>query len=405
MALTRDPLHVLQVTAAPGAGVLRHVLDLTEGCLAAGLRITLAVPHHRVTELGALRRIKDLQMRGARVESFGLEPTIRPRGYVRAALRIREFITQHDVPVVHLHSSRAGALLRLLPVLPRGRCRVLYTPHAFSFLRASSPVSRLVLTQLERMAGRLRTDVVVAVSESERELALQQRVVRDDQIQVIRNGIDSGTLGRQCTASTRETGSCIRILSLGRLSWQKNPLFFVDVAERMCGLRQDIAFRWGGDGELLEKVRARLRGSTYRDRISFLGHVEDVESELRAAAVYFSTSRYEGLPYSIVEALAHALPVVASNVVGNRDVAIDCRNGRLYTPGDTEAAVACIAWVLAEPSRRASLGGESYAIAVERHSLRNMIEQHVTLYRKLHSDFSSAKLQLNPGPARARKSP
>jgi len=372
--------HVLHVTAAPGGGVLRHVLDLSEGCHGRGVRVSIGLPWKAVSERRHFERLESFRDRGIRVLDFGLAPSIQPFRYIQAALRIRRFIKREAVDVLHFHSSRAG-LLRLLPVVP-SNCPVVFTPHAFSFMMPSSERAQELFRWIERIAGR-GTDALIAVSDSEGEVALAEGIIAEDRLHVIANGLAPKDVKPHPSPVGAKGPQGARVLSLGRLAHQKNPLFFVDVAETFCTRHRDVEFRWVGDGELHEAVRKRLAVSPCAEKIQFIGHVDDVLSELQSSTVLFSGSLYEGLPYAGLEALACGLPVVASDVVGNRDlVEVGC-NGALFPVGSVDAAVAMLEWALESPSRLEALSKESRRIVQARYGLDRMLDKHVLLYSHL----------------------
>lgn len=222
--------------------------------------------------------------------------------------KLRNIYKQEIGPrhVVHLHSSIAGGLGRLmLPISSQQRrsLRVVYSPHGYSFLRED--VSRLTATAfrlIETVLAR-RIDGVGAVGQDERSCALSMGVRNVTLIphaaryrlgQIARNEL------------TQPKTSRLTVVGVGRLRPQKDPVQFAKIA---AGL-PDVDFVWVGSGD--ETMAAELRNA--RVRVTGWLPPDLVKAELRQSSVVLVTSRWEGFPYSIVEALHEGRPVVYRSI-------------------------------------------------------------------------------------------
>lgn len=129
---------------------------------------------------------------------------------------------------------------------------------------------------------------------------------------IINNGIDTARFsGQGISKETAPKG----IISVGRLSVQKNPLFALEVMDALRKIRTDFVYEWVGDGELREQVEAAIREKDLGDHVKLLGIRNDIEQLLPARDLFFMPSLFEGLPVSLVEAQAAGLPCLISNTI------------------------------------------------------------------------------------------
>jgi len=218
------------------------------------------------------------------------------------------------IDIIHLHSSKAGFLGRIVSFLLGKSKKTIYTPHAISFLRLDvSPKKRKIFIAMEKFAS-FFGGKIVACSQSEKE-AIEEQGIKN--VTFINNGIKPLQIEKKVNTSDK-----ITIISVGRLSIQKNPKLFNDIALEFID-NLNIQFIWCGDGELKSELTS--------PNIKCTGWIErkELESYLASADIYLSTSLWEGLPLSVLEAMSIGLPVVLSDCVGNKDLVED--NGFLYS--------------------------------------------------------------------------
>lgn len=218
-----------------------------------------------------------------------------------------------NIDIIHLHSSKAGFLGRIVSFLLGKSKKTIYTPHAISFLRLDvSPKKRKIFIWMEKFAS-FFGGKIVACSQSEKE-AIEEQGIKN--VTFINNGIKPLQIEKKENISNK-----ITIISVGRLSIQKNPKLFNDIALEFIN-NSNVQFIWCGDGELKSELTS--------PNIKCTGWIErkELENYLANADVYLSTSLWEGLPLSVLEAMSIGLPVVLSDCVGNKDL-VD-NNGFLY---------------------------------------------------------------------------
>lgn len=240
--------------------------------------------------------------------------SLHPGNDFRALQKLREVVAEVNPDVVHAFSSKAGALARIAH--PTGRTPICYSPSGYSFLRVDvGAITRFAFYSIEKVLGRTRS-LTVACGFGEYELA--RRMSRH--AMVIPNFVappdDSAPM--QKYSRTRP----MRVVSVGRIAPQKNFPLFCEIADRMAGA--EIEFQWVGGGD----VPAGCRVPANVDVTGWIPHEHALEI-LSTADVYVQTSRYEGLPVTILEALARGRPVLATPVLGNAELIVEGENGSL----------------------------------------------------------------------------
>ncbi len=336
--------------------------DLVDGLDAAAWEVHVACPPAS-TLWAALQGREEVRL-------HPLGPSRRPSpGDAASLARLVPLIRQADV--VHVHSAKAGFLGRLAAALAGRTRRCVYTPHAWSFWAASGAEAALYL-RLERLAARWCA-AIVAVSAAEREAGLEAGVGRPEQYRVIPNGVDLARFGVP-RAPVRG-----RVLFLGRLAPQKRPDLALAALGQLARTDAELVFASDGPDRVALERSARELGVA--DRVQFLGYRDDVPELLAGAACVLLTSDYEGLPLTVLEAMAAGVPVVATRVGGVEEALGD--TGMVVERGDAGGIAAALARVLGDEGEAARLGEAGRRRARERFSRERMVAETVALYEEL----------------------
>lgn len=225
--------------------------------------------------------------------------------------------------VVHTHSSKAGVLGRLATRAIRGVACV-HTVHGFGF-DALGAARRGLLEAAERLSD--SCEAVVFVSEADRARAAALGLYRGVDARVIRAGVDAPLFAAvpQSTSAPRAGA-----VTIANLKPQKDPLFHVDVLaawrQRDAGARMVLL----GDGPLRDDVQARARSLGVSAQLELPGFVDDVRPYLAGAQAFLLASAWEGLPCSVLEALAAGLPCVVRDTGYASDLSW-VKGGRLHS--------------------------------------------------------------------------
>lgn len=289
-------------------------------------------------------------------------------------LELRRLFSSLRPDVVHLNSSKAGVLGRIAAAHARVPVRI-FTAHGWAF-KATSGLAASMYLWADR-AVRPLTTMVVCVSETERRAGLAAGVCVAQRTVVIPNAVEVGPLP---VRQSSRTGP-VEIVSVGRLA---DPKDFSTLIKAMARLSPGSAhLRVLGDGPLRGSIEDEIRQSGLSEVVELVGEVDDVGPYLLDADIFVLSSRSEGMPLSVLEAMASGLPVVASHVGGLAEVVVEEETGFLTTPREPGEIADRLARLIADPELRARLGEAGWRRAGERFSLARWRSEHLSLYRSL----------------------
>ena len=370
-------LHVMEPVAG---GTRRHLIDV--------VRHTPDTEHHVALPRRWIRGAGEptataLYDAGAELHLVDLRRNPFHPAAIGSAVTLRRLIRRVAPDVVHSHSSIAGAVARSC-VASSVPVASVYTAHA---LAAGRPA-----LALERLLGRRRTDCFVALSTSEASQVLALGLVPADRIRVIPNGIDlEPTVGPVIDVRGRlglEAGTAL-VGCVARLVPQKAPEHFVRACAAVARSRPDAHFLLVGHGRLQRLVDEEVRRWHLGDRFHQIEDLPDAGALLGQLDVLVLSSRFEGGPYAPLEAMRAGVPVILTDVVGNRDVVEHGVSGLLVPFGDTDAMAAGVVRLLQDAGLRAAM----VTAAIERlrthFDVRHMGRALGQLYRDLLSSHSS----------------
>ena len=360
---------VLHLTQPVDGGVARVVRDLTTAQLAAGFRVTVALPDSPLAAglaaLGAdVRRWEAARAPGPSLASE-----------VRSLTRVLRDVRPE---LVHAHSAKAGLAGRLAV---RGRVPTVFQPHAWSFEAVDGPMASLALNW-ERFGARW-AHRLVCVSEGER--ATGERAGIAGRYQVIPNGIDTGRFHPAPVDTVRASllpdvdPAAPLVVCVGRLCRQKGQDLLLTAWETVVREVPGARLVLVGDGPDRDRLAARAPES-----VTFAGAVEDTVPWYQAADLVVLPSRWEGMALAPLEAMACGRPVVLAEVDGARESLSSELAGRcLVPPGEPAALAGAVAGLLLDPLLRASLGSRGRRHVLSTHDVRRGAGAVAELYREL----------------------
>jgi glycosyltransferase involved in cell wall biosynthesis len=353
----------------------------------AGLDVSVACPQVRETARRDTAFVDRLKEAGVRVEIIPMRYGVHPRADARDYARLVRLMRHEKYDVVHAHSSKAGVLGRL----SAWRCGVpaiVYTPNAFAFLGARTGLHRRLYLAIEQWLGRRVTGALICVSRSEWTLARQHGIAPDSRLVMIENAIHASYFSPRVDlpAAKSELGLDPKypvIGYVGRLSRQKGIELLVQAGRHVVGRHHDVRFLVVGEGELEGEVRQMVSAHGLDGHVLMTGFRTDIPRVMEALDVFVLPSRYEGLPYTLMEAMAAGRAVVATDVGGNRDLIHHGKTGLLVPPSDADALADGLTGLLELPKDRERLGKAAWEVAHSRPTPEQMTHQVFVLYQKL----------------------
>jgi glycosyltransferase involved in cell wall biosynthesis len=279
----------------------------------------------------------------------------------------RLFRREHPL-VVHANSSKAGVLGRLAAVAAGVPVRF-FTVHGWAFKAHTGIVARAYLWA-DRLMSPLTT-TTICVAHGERDAGLRARTCRAERTVVIHNGVPLDVPRRRAHPGP------VTLLSVGRL---RAPKGFVTLVRATAGL--EARLRIAGDGPDRPALEAEIDRLGLSDHVELLGTRDDVPELLASSDVFVLSSDSEGLPMSVLEAMAAGLPVIASAVGGVPEAVRDGETGALVPPRDSAALARALRRLVADPALRERLGDAGRRRVEEEFSLARFEREHLELYRK-----------------------
>lgn len=308
-------MKIIHVTEALGGGVAHSLSQLAKAQTADGHQVIVV---HSVRPDTPVELLPGLYPAPIDRRVLPMVTAINPVADMKALWQIRSLLKSEQPDVIHLHSSKAGVLGRLAALLTGKGDQVFYSPRGFAFLREDvSPGKQKLFLNLERVASKLG-GTVIGCSGTEADLARAE--VGHTRTCLVENSVDLSAV----PVASGSTDGRVRVVTSGRICYQKAPWRFRDIAVGCADLPAD--FVWLGDGDLRPDlmVDGALPGDM---RIAGWLPRAGVYAELATADIFVLPSLWEGMPLALIEAQAAGLPAVVSNVVGNRDVVIHGETG------------------------------------------------------------------------------
>jgi glycosyltransferase involved in cell wall biosynthesis len=360
---------ILMLTQPTDGGVFQHVSRLCEGLAARGHEPIVAGPFHG--------RAPGLPAEPLRLE---MVRAVTPAADARAVAATARLVRRVRPAIVHAHSSKAGAVARLArPAFPG--TPLVYTPHGYAFAGYfESERERARYRAVERALAPLAS-IVLCVCEAERRLAAS--VGPERRTRVVHNGIPDPPPApvHPALAPLRERGPVVAVLTLLRPG--KGIETLVDALPSVLDAHPSASVAVAGQGPDREAIEARARERGVAGALHLIGETAGPIPLLAGADVFVSASWAESFPYSVLEAMAAGLPVVATDVGGTAEAVAHDVTGLVVPPRDPAALAAAIAELLADPARRARLGDAGRRRVRERFTIERMLEGTTAVYRQL----------------------
>ena len=279
---------------------------------------------------------------------------------------LRRAIAAEKPDIIHVHTAQAALFLALLrPGMP-----VVMTHHN-SRLSFSPLLFLLFDTVVDRYVGI-----------SDRCLQITNRFSRRPISKIVNAASRKFEAGKARTAISHNPV----VLSVGALTEQKNYETLIRAAGRMRAQRRpdspEIVVKIAGNGALMEKLQTLVAELEIEGAVELLGQRNDVPELMRDADLYANSSFYEGMPVALIEALMSGLPVVATDVEGNREVVESGKNGQLVPPSDPDALADAMMKILGDRELHAKLSRGALDTS-KRFSLDATTDAHLEIYRDL----------------------
>ncbi len=230
---------------------------------------------------------------------------------------------------------------------------------------------------------------LVAVSKDLKQFLIDEIGIKEESVEVLPNGIDIDKFKPQQTvrADTRQElgikDDQILIGAIGNLYPVKGHSYLLDAASLVCKRHPEAIFMIAGRGELESDLRAQAKNLGIENNLLFLGFRDDVHRLLQAMDIFAMSSLSEGLPVSILEAMASRTPIVATEVGGIPEVIVQGKTGYLAHSQSADSLAKGLIKCVGEQALTNEMIGRAYELVVSKHSLLSMLNEYEKLYKRL----------------------
>lgn len=287
---------------------------------------------------------------------------------VIAFVKLTHVIRANRYDIVHTHGSKAGVVGRLAAALSKVPI-VLFTVHGWGLKAGSFFVCR-IFRLIERALAVLTTKILFQTQADMTE-AIFYKIGKRSQYILIGNGINlrpflhhNKERARRVRKELRAVNKMI-IGTVGRVSVQKNPVGFIDIAAQVLKQRDDVIFIFVGGGEMLGDMKELVRQQNLENSVLFIGVRDDVPEVMANFDVFVLTSLWEGMPRSLIEAMSLSKPVVVNAIGGIDELVTDGDNGFVVPVSEAPRYADRITYLLNSPRVAKRIGQCAFKKAKE----------------------------------------
>lgn len=367
-------ISVMHVVRPVAGGIKNHLLDLIGASHGDRFRHMVACPPGSLADALTVRGIKTFRL--------PLEGDLSTRWDLACVRLLVSLLKRCRVDVVHAHSFKAGLVGRLA-AKAAGSPAVVLTVHSSVLQDRRPPWEKCLFKVSERLLAGL-TDRIITVSGAlGREIAGLE--ICPEKVVTIYNGIYpekfSRPPDRDYLRKTTGIPAGKKIVgTVARLAPQKGVGDFIRAAARVADKTGDTAFLVAGDGPLRAELEREAGEMGLSGRLFFAGERQDINMILPCLDVFVLASVTEGLPITLLEALAACRPVVATGVGGVPEVVSDGLNGLLVGPGDIQEMASAILRLLEDPVASRNMGEKGRRRVIRDFTVYKMVSSTERVY-------------------------
>ncbi len=359
-------LHILHVIEPMEHGVFIWVVDMANRLVNDGYQVSVLHSIRKNTPQNWRTMFELIHVQMSRA--------IDPFQDLKALIGLVKNIKKLNPDIIHTHSSKGGFLARVAGFLLGRNKHLLYTSHAIHYPLIEQPLKRKLYKYLEHI-GYWLGGTIVACGKEEFEI-IKKDITHGNTSRLIRisNGIDISQLTPKDFSIKNKK---VKIGVTGRISLQKAPWVFANIARNMNKKRDDVEFIWIGGGNDEDVKNLESAGVTVTGMLDR----SDALSLVPTLDIYFQTSAYEGLSLALLEAQASGIPAVVTKIPGNDEVVQHAKTGYV---GETEEVLAAhLENLIDSEALRVNMGKKAREYTEEHFSLPVMADQYKREYKRM----------------------
>jgi glycosyltransferase involved in cell wall biosynthesis len=372
-------LRVLHVTATTTGGVGLLILFLVKHLDARAFQLAVAFGRGYLLD-------RHFDEAGITVHTLSTSRAVGIWSVIKGTFEVYRILKQGRYDIVQSHTSVGGVIGRLAGWASRTPV-VLWTVHGLGAHPGHPAWKRFLLRTVERALDWF-TDHYVAVSEDLRDQGVRAGIYHAKKVTVIPNGLQFDHLPSAFDAAAKRTDLRIPadapvIGTVTRFEPQKANDVFLRAVEQVLRRVPHVTTLIAGDGPQRVQLEALAAQLGIADRITFLGWRDDAVELLGTMEVFCMSSRWEGCPMVLLEAMAMRCPVVATDIGGVREIVVSGETGWLVPPDDPAALADALVRLIASPAERQRMGQAGRRRVEQHFAADGMLDAYSRLYREL----------------------
>lgn len=339
----------------------------------------------------------ELRDKGYKIENIEITRDIKFSSNIKSVINLIKIIKKEKFDIVHVHTPVAALLGRIAAKLA-GVPIIIYTAHGFYFHEKMSRWKYKMFVGIEKFAGRFLSDYIFTQSEEDRVTALEEGIIGQDKICTISNGVDVKNRFNPDKIDSNIVELKKKELNIndvdkvaiyiGRMVKEKGIFELVEAFNRISNnnfklLLVGDRFTHERDNESYSKLNEAISSNK---NIIATGRRADINDLLYMSDVFILPSYREGMPRSIIEAMAMGKPVIATNIRGCREEVVDGETGFLVDVNSPEQIKDKLLEILENPELETQMGRKARERAVELFDEGNVLDKELLVINKLISD-------------------
>lgn len=302
----------------------------------------------------------------------------------KAYRQLREVMNREKYDLLHCHTPMGGVIGRIAAKKAKVPY-VIYTAHGFHFYKGAPIINWLFFYPVERLLARV-TDVLITINKEDFGQANKFHMRNKGSVKLIPGvGIDTEkkvVASIDLKSSLGIAKEVLIVTSVGELTKRKNHQVIIKAMKKVIQNRTDIVYVICGSGELRESLERLVRKLDVENNVIFLGYRTDIKEILDISDCFIFPSLQEGLPVAILEAMVAGLPVICSDIRGNRDLIEERQGGYVVEHQSVKEYANYIIKILSDLDKSKKIG-EYNQLNVKEYDKRNVEQKMIKIYKRI----------------------
>ena len=262
---------------------------------------------------------------------------------IKSYFFIKQLIISNKFSLIHCHMPVVSMLLRIICLFNSGNKigKVIYTAHGFHFYKGAPIINWLLFYPIEKLLSKY-TDCLITINNEDYKRAKKSFKTTKSIVRIDGVGVDTKTYFPLSSKVEKVdyrkqygySENDFIIISVAEFNKNKNHRLIIEAIKKLVDKIKTIKVLLVGIGPDLENIKSDVKKYSLNNYISFLGYRKDIERLLKISDLFISSSKREGLPVSMIEAMATGLPIIATNNRGHRSLISNLKNGFLVPDND-----------------------------------------------------------------------